>query len=355
MDDTCQYPPIGANQSGVKVLVAGFAKMGTRTLSRTLFQLGMERSYHGEELIMNVWFQHATNWLRRPENGGHSMPEVYIPWRRGDQGLQVLNGVPSEEFADSIARCRVDAVALDGVEKLFWPIYDVSPGIKVVVLNWRTYQEATTSMWSFMSLFIPYLVLVGHFNSAASALPWGLITYVTEPLFGRSLRERMRSGKMMVNQVQDPYEVLWYKFVCTVRVCSHWFSGLSLWEGMTEEEHTEFFDTIRRKVPPENRLDFDPRKHTYEDLCRFLGMGECRRSGRLPRAINLGNYEIDFFPGTALTSPIVIFMHWVNFKSFRWLSRLVWKIAQTALAASFALAAGGCTAPNEALQAGRRA
>ena len=49
--------------------------------------------------------------------------------------LKVLAGTRPEELAAALSKCRAGALAFDGYESLFWPIYNVSPNAKVIVLN----------------------------------------------------------------------------------------------------------------------------------------------------------------------------------------------------------------------------
>jgi len=68
-DVECEHPPFPTNKSGVKVIVAGWGKSGTETMSRTLGQLGL-KSYHGAELRYHIWSPIADEYWMRPENGG---------------------------------------------------------------------------------------------------------------------------------------------------------------------------------------------------------------------------------------------------------------------------------------------
>ncbi|CAE8606471.1 unnamed protein product, partial [Polarella glacialis] len=79
---------------------------------------------------------------------------------------------------------------------------------------------------------------------------------------------------------------------------THWFAGLH-WVPSGEEEYKAFFQQVRDRVPKEDIFEWDMKKHTWEDLCGFLGShrladGLCPASGRLPRAVNTLNFEQDF-------------------------------------------------------------
>jgi len=317
---TCQGPEMQANSSGVQVLVAAFAKMGTRSMSRALYELGLEHSYHGEEFILHVWSQHAADyWAGR---GGP--PALGLPWRQTRGDREVLEATRPEELARLVSRCRVDAVAFDGVEELFWPVQRVSPTAKVLVLDWRTFDQAVESMDNFYDLLVPYLHLLTLLQSSLSALPWPLLFHVAEPALGEPLRTFLRSGGPPVNQVQSVYVGLWLRAMGATRSSNHWFGGLSGW-GRAEEEGLDvsgrrvfegFFERVRQEIPPERRLHFDVRKDTYEDICRFLGLSPCLRSGRLPRARNLGNQEFDFPLQFLVHMLACLLLHLVNWRIF---------------------------------------
>jgi len=337
LDTTCGHEPLPANQSGVKVLVAGFAKMGTRTLSRTLYELGMDHSYHGEEFLVNAWAQHSKDFWARPENGAMSPPKCGLRGKLAAD-MTVLNNTSPEQLALLYSRCRVDAQAFDGIERLFWPTLEVSPGAKVIVLNWRTYAQLRKSMRHFSRMFLPFIMFTGLLASSLVMLPWGIFFPIFEYLSGGQIDEFLRTGSPPLNQHQWPLLMLWIRMTGNARMTSHWFCGLSMWRFLTQERMTNFFAEIHRAVPPERRMDFDPRKNTYEDLCKFLELKECKRSGKIPRAINMGNHERDFPLAFWTCVPIWLFFHWLNWRiaglvlgpPWRWACRVVPLLARRA-------------------------
>ena len=53
-------------------------------------------------------------------------------------------------------------------------------------------------------------------------------------------------------------------------------------------------------------MEVDAQTHTYEDICRFLELKDCRRSGKFEKAVNLFNFEVDF-PGAHLKKlPVIV-------------------------------------------------
>jgi len=171
----CKYPPLPANQTGVKVLLGGFAKTGTWAMSSTLHELGMKKSFHGQEFMLHVFSKIADRYWMRPENGGR----VSRNWHhlnlisRGKQmtggevgtiasqkagmltdSADVLKHTSLETLAEYTSKCQIDSIAFDGVETLFWPMYKASPDAKVILLDWRSSLVAAVfgTLWSEVAL-----------------------------------------------------------------------------------------------------------------------------------------------------------------------------------------------------------
>jgi len=122
--------------------------------------------------------------------------------------------------------------------------------------------------------------------------------------------------------------MLWYRMAAPYRVTHHWFHGLgpktnaSYYGFMPDEPaHAAFFERIYREVPPERRMDFDPRKQTFEDLCGFLGIADCKRSGLVPRAKSVFSHERDFPLSFCICTAVYLVLHWINWNIFSWLIR----------------------------------
>jgi len=311
MDYQCEHPVLPANQSGVKVMVAGFAKSGTRTMSRVLYQLGMEHSYHSEEFGMHVYSSLADNYFLKRSSGAWSgLPS---PGLVETEDEEVLNGTSPEELAAAISRCRVDAIAFDGIEKLFWPVYEVSPDAKVILLNWRTFEEWRTSLEAFAPILFAEIFSMGLLFSGFSVLPWGALFHVIDPLVGRRIEKLLRTGGPPICQVYDAYTSLWHSLVSFRRIVTRWHGGISLFPE-EEEEYNEYLQKVKQLVPPERLIEWDMKKNTFEDLCQFLGMDPCPRSGRLPRVNNAFIFVQDFPWAFLLKLPPTFLVHWLNWK-----------------------------------------
>lgn len=340
LGNACQWKPLEANRTGMSVLVYGLAKTGTTTMSRALDDVGL-KAYHSEDFTFHVWGPLHDMYWRRPENGakiwamdrlattsepalrGHSL----MPNMDFAADLHVLKDLRSEDLAAAISRCRADAMVFDGIEQLFWPVYDLSPGAKVIVLNWRTFSEIRKSgkyfgpqlWWALYGLAL--LVLGMHF------LPWNAIVLpVLDPLFGSPITRQMREGLPFHAGVEsDPWEpmlVCIWRMQCTERkTLAHWYSGFR-GSASDEYEYHKYWEAVER-VPKEDRFEWNMKKHGYKDLCKFLnitGNPLCERPGPLHKSgINVLNHERE----QPLLNKIVVpsyymFLHWIDFKIFNW-------------------------------------
>eukprot|EP00415_Alexandrium_ostenfeldii_P001196 UN1196 len=178
------------------------------------------------------------------------------------------------------------------MEALFWPTYHVSPDVKVISLNWRSYAEYSKSHESFMALLSLTLILVGIVMYSMHFLPWTVLLFYLDPLAGSPVEKMMREGGPPVTQ-HYPLFLAWYHTATnTRRILMHWSVGLGI-HMPSEVDYDDYFDRVRRVVPKENLLEWDMKRNTWEDLCKFVGVEECARTGHLPRAISILNFERD--------------------------------------------------------------
>ncbi len=83
--------------------------------------------------MLGIWARFADQWWSRPENGGVPTGTVWPPANKGwllnptTSDLTVLRGSSPAGLALAFRRCGVEAVVMDGLEELFWPLYNVSP------------------------------------------------------------------------------------------------------------------------------------------------------------------------------------------------------------------------------------
>lgn len=322
----CDSPALPPNRSGVKVLVAGFGKTGTRTMSRTLFQLGFNHSYHGEDFGLFIWGRYADKYWLRKHGGRWSQ----VPYPGGFHNFntndaEVVANTSSEEFAAAISRCRVDAVAFDGIEKLFFPIYRISPGVKVIMLNWRTFEEWRRSLeaWAVHIAFEILIMLV--INTPFCVLPWSALYKVLDPLEGFPREQIMRAGGPPICQVYDSTIALVHGALQFRRIVSTWFSGNNFYPH-TKELYDGYFEEVKALVPPEDLFAWDMKKHTYEDLCGFLGIADCPKSGSMPRATDKYLFAREHPAAFTRIVLVSLFVNWVNWKIFKRVFSLLLRI-----------------------------
>mmetsp|Transcript_73966 Transcript_73966/g.154165 ORF Transcript_73966/g.154165 Transcript_73966/m.154165 type:complete len:396 (-) Transcript_73966:210-1397(-) len=304
-----------APDSGVQVLVAGIAKMGTRTLSRSLYQLGLNHSYHSEEFGLFLWGPLADDyWLEK--NGGQwsKLPKPGVPWDITENDQEVLNNTSPAALATALARCEVEALAFDGIERAFWPILEVSPKAKVILLNWRSYEEWKHSVINFMPYLMLEIIGLGTYMTGIWVLPWGALFRVLDPLVGGTIETMLKTGGPPVCQVYEtPYVALFHILMSPRRVVNRWFSGMAGWPT-NKEEFDAFHERVKAEVPPDRLIEWNMKKHGWEDLCSFLEMENCPKSGRLPRAVNAFLFLQDF-PYASIGAILVnTVIHFLNYK-----------------------------------------
>lgn len=304
---SCSHPPLPANETGLEVLVAGITKSGTRTICHALNDIGI-RAYHSEDFFFwSVWDWSSNRWKQR----GVTSYEAPI--------VTLLPAAPhaDEELAAAISKCRVKAVALDGLELFFEPLYRMSAGAKVILLDWRSFEEFRRSWDNFM----PKLALMCYFNiystCSLSVLPWGALLRVLDPLVGSPLAQTIREGGPPLCEVCGPMMWSYCGLFSEQRQYRSWkYSPASNHMPETEAEYIEWHAAVKRLVPSDRLMSWNHKKNTFEDLCAFLGVEPCPRRGRLPRALNTWLFERDFPIAGAASLVVKFFFHWVNWRLF---------------------------------------
>eukprot|EP00413_Alexandrium_margalefii_P003694 CAMPEP_0204511302 /NCGR_PEP_ID=MMETSP0661-20131031/351_1 /ASSEMBLY_ACC=CAM_ASM_000606 /TAXON_ID=109239 /ORGANISM="Alexandrium margalefi, Strain AMGDE01CS-322" /LENGTH=432 /DNA_ID=CAMNT_0051516381 /DNA_START=77 /DNA_END=1375 /DNA_ORIENTATION=+ len=302
----CKHPPLTANNSGVKVLIYAPPKSGTTATAKFLLRL-YPHAYHSEDFHIHIWSQLSDMFWQRPENGGSIWP-----WRRlatpsypaykgfsfrdkrggpDAADTRVLKGLGDELrpiLADRLSRCRVDAMAFDGFMEAFWPIYDVSPDAKIVMLNWRTFEEWSQSGVDWNTYTFLALTLANIVSSGQHVLPWNAVVVpLWDALTGNKITERLRDGKPWARD-PDVSSLLFTTAVMERRFLQHWYSGFGggiPWNAPDRANNTnipsthigskaafkDFWNHAHQYIPKERILELDLRKSTPMDLCRFLG------------------------------------------------------------------------------------
>mmetsp|Transcript_142509 Transcript_142509/g.361818 ORF Transcript_142509/g.361818 Transcript_142509/m.361818 type:complete len:396 (+) Transcript_142509:75-1262(+) len=321
---TCQRPVLPANQSGIKVLIYGPQKTGTKSMTKALANLGYGQTFHSEDFIFNLWVGLADEFWRRPENGGdYPFATVYppawkgTPWNQTDSDSKVFESLGLAKLAAAISRCGVDALAFDGIEELFWPVYEVSPEAKVVSLNWRTwpeyYKSWSTFEWQLSAAITAMCILI----SPVHLLPWSVIVLpILELLSGNTIDGFLSSGGPPWT-ISSTLPVSFFKYnAINRRWLTHQFGGLAR-VPTSEDELFSGFEEVRRRVPAEHLFEWNMRKHTMADLCAFLGIQDssaCKQPGLLPKGINVLYIEREQWDISLCLIPIYLVLHWANYK-----------------------------------------
>mmetsp|Transcript_102260 Transcript_102260/g.228456 ORF Transcript_102260/g.228456 Transcript_102260/m.228456 type:complete len:393 (+) Transcript_102260:78-1256(+) len=337
-DIECEHPPLPVNQSGVKVLLAGWAKSGTWTLSHALGKLGYN-AYHSQEFNFHVWSPIADEYWMRPENGGRrsknsvlwTLPFVFtpnenpvsLPFPQDD--LQVLRELKPQTLAQRISKCRVDTIALDGIDPLHEPVLDVSPDAKVVMLDWRSHAEWTTSMEKQEVRQPATMFVMEFFYSSLHFLPWGLLVKAVDPFINNDIEKLLKNGAPPFIQKCPLGVMLWHPFAKNRQIYSHWFMGLG---GTTleinETRYNSLFERIRQRVLANNILNWDFKTKGWDELCAFLDIKDCPEKGKMKTEPNTytdllkngGRGWENNCDEPAVFIPMYLVFHWINWKVF---------------------------------------
>lgn len=225
-----------------------------------------------------------------------------------------------EDLARQISKCNVDSMVFDGIERLFWPVFDVSPGAKVIVLDWRTQKEWNKSESEFTNLLLTCLFFLGLVQNSIHLLPWAaLVMPLIELLFGRPIHSLLTTADPLFYESDSPFVTYMHRQMNQRRIMEHWASGLTDASFVTKRKWVDYWDMIREVVPEENRLSFNMKKMGYKELCDFLGVEHpnCRVTGALPKLkINILNFEREHPVAWGCNLPLFWFLHWLNYRIF---------------------------------------
>jgi len=317
-----------ANASGIKVLVYAPAKSGTKSISKALVRMGYRHTYHSEDILYSVWTRFADEFWGRPENGGVRFGTVWPPASKGwhdkptTSDLTVLKNSRPEDLASAFRNCGVDVAVMDGIEEIFWPLYNVSPDAKVISLNWRTWDEYSTSWAKFSSDLTAGLTLLQFVVCSSYLLPWSVIMIpIIELLSGNEIHRYLSTGGPPVTAGGDGFAVrfFWYQTFWR-RWLTHTRSGLER-RFSGEQDYVDYFADARRRIPAERLFEWDMRRHTMADLCGFLGTTDhpaCATPGRLPKGVNVLYIEREGIYVTCALLALFLLLHWANYRIMSW-------------------------------------
>jgi len=308
----CEGHDVGDGQPGVKVIVAALAKSGTRSMATALYQAGLKHTYHSEDFGFYLWGPLADrHWLTQAGGRWGDMPNPGSLFQKTTLDIDVLNATTNEELAAAIARCRVDAVVFDGIERLLDPVRAVSPGAKVIMLNWRSFEEWKDSRTRHDEAALPEILIRGSFTMSVHFLPWGALYRVVDWLLGGLMERQLKAGGPPITQEQNLHTEIYNSILGFRRFFTRYLSGLEI-HPTSQESYDQFFQGIKDSTPPEDLFEFDMRRHTFEDLCNFVGVADCKMSGRLPRVPSFWTVEQKDPWTAALWYVALAAVTWVN-------------------------------------------
>mmetsp|Transcript_85751 Transcript_85751/g.270294 ORF Transcript_85751/g.270294 Transcript_85751/m.270294 type:complete len:372 (-) Transcript_85751:125-1240(-) len=246
----CRSPanlPFESNVTGLRAILASVGQTGTTSMTDALRELGL-RTYHADDVSM------VKSMLKDKINP--------VSW------------------AETVSRCRMEAVSLEPPVDMLPLALSVSPRAKVI-LTWRDYpswQRSTSTGGVTKDKRASYLM--GMVTSARRVLPWiELLDHFT----GVILRVRLNG---------DPFSrppqaaAFLYRLLCSGYAWPAndvYSRGVFKCSGQ-EEAYLAHIDEIRRITPPGRLLEVDVKKFRWRELEEFLGLPPTKGDGRLPKA-----------------------------------------------------------------------
>jgi len=325
---SCSHKPLPANHSGVRVLAGGMAKTGTSTMVEAFHLIGLTNAYHGNDVSEHILRPVLDDFWRQPRNGGDGNPwsiaTVRAPAHMGTlfrgnlASRYAFERVRPEDLAAAISKCRVDAMSFDAVESMFFPVYDVSPGAKVVILSWRSYEDFDRSRNAYGLKFRLFIYSASLIANSIQLLPWGaLILPAFNMVTGGHIDNVLRNGTSLTFSRGASLR-FYHHMVFNRHDLSHANSGIAkyIWNKWY---YLRFFEQIRERVPAKDRMEWNMKNNTPKDLCDFLGIkGHPGCNKPLPRVkVEILRFDRnEWHKSLGICCPIYIMCHILNYKLF---------------------------------------
>lgn len=298
----------------MKVVVVAFPDCGSTDMLAALKKLGIDNTYTGEDFRFFLWHPIATRyWLRRVGGDWHDLPYPGNPIKRdADYAFEVLKRTPDHVMAANISRCRPGALAMDGVAMAAHRIVRASPGVKIIRMRWRSLERSVKlqkrAFFDKMTWFLPFSIIFG----APSALPWGaLVPVVDKHLGGGAAEQFVKSGRADFGVGKEPWTLTLFRGATYYsRVMAPDYHGVA-YDFSNHGLYVKYMDLIGNVTREQDVFEIDFRIHTYEDVCKFLDVSPCPKSGKIPMGV--GDVPTDwpaYVPFALLTLPL----HWLNWK-----------------------------------------
>merc|ERR1712032_1230506 len=216
-----------------------------------------------------------------------------------------------EDLASWISKCRVEGMTFDGHDTLFWPVYDVSPGVKVVILSWRTWEEWKKSKTVFSAKTSMMSYSLAYLFNCIHLMPWGVVLFpALDAISGGAIDSFFRNGEPNAYAKGLPLKYTMTQ-IGTRQVGARHRSKLT-YQNFTKESYYAWFDEVRRRVPANDRMEWSVKKNTLKDLCDFLGIrGHPGCEKPMPRVVpGTIRFQLEY----VTTAAFYISMHIVNYK-----------------------------------------
>lgn len=309
----CSYAPRADNTTGLKVIIAGMSKTGTSTTARAVHTLGF-KSWHGIDWKKHIMIRGTDEFWRLPENGGHGDPTeiqtVRAPAYTGSTlwALRHPSNLPenlytAKDIGRRVSRCRVDSTTFDGHELYTMPVIKASPDAKVIMLNWRTFEERQRSGMKFNRMENGLTFLYGYFINPSHLVPYmRALIPIAELISGGGSERIFRQGMSLTEGMWEVPPLQRFSHNLAVKSFNNrWVFKNRFMTGAgvdfpTSQAYDQYWSDVREAVPSERLFEWDMRRHTFEDLCGFLGVKSpvCRPE-RLPKVeVEVMRTEADY-------------------------------------------------------------
>ncbi len=220
------------NNTGLKVIAPSVGQTGTTSVILALRMMGM-RAYHIEEKTL----------FAKPITRDQPQPAF---------------------LAEQISKCRITAISLEPTTDLLWALLQVSPDAKVI-LSWRDYQSWWVSTTTGgLKKDQRWAGIRSVFWSSCVMFPWPAIFDAGTGVISR------------VMMAGDPFagigQLTWPSYLALLTLGSYANPGDNMYSrgvfkiGGLEDAYLAHLNEIRTSVPPERLLEFDVRKHGFDEV-----------------------------------------------------------------------------------------
>eukprot|EP00415_Alexandrium_ostenfeldii_P003111 UN3111 len=150
-------------------------------------------------------------------------------------------------------------------------------------------------------------------------------------------------GGPTLAQVLDPLTGLFIASRHSHRVGSRRRGGLAI--DPFGADYDEFYEGVQRTVPAEQLLEWDMSQQRWEDLCGFLDIKPCPKSGPIVRRVSTLSLEESIPAYFFLALPVWLLLHWLHLCIFGPVLSFIFRSAlrPTYAAAATTLAAAATT------------